>query len=83
MGVKVRPNGFPPSVPREQTIANIGLALKECGDYAKVRGIEIWLEVHGRDTQVPTVGAAIMKQTNHPSVGLCGNSNPTDVVNAA
>jgi len=48
-----------------------------------VRGIEIWLEVHGRDTQVPTVGAAIMKQTNHPSVGLCWNSNPTDVVNVS
>ena len=44
----------------EETIRNIGLALKECGDYAQVRGIEIWLEVHGRETQLPPVCAAIM-----------------------
>jgi len=83
MGVKVRPNGFPPNVPREQTIKNIGLALKECGDYAKVRGVEIWLEVHGRDTSAPPVCAAIMKEANHPSVGLCWNSNPGDIVNGS
>jgi sugar phosphate isomerase/epimerase len=82
MGVKVRPNGFPPGVSREETIKNIGLALKECGDYAQVRGVEIWLEVHGRDTQLPPVNA-IMKQANHPAVGLCWNSNPTDIVNGS
>ena len=83
MGVKVRPNGFPQGVPREETIKNIGVALKECGDYAKVRGVEIWVEVHGRDTSAPPVCAAIMKATNHPSVGLCWNSNPGDVVNGS
>lgn len=83
MGVKVRPNGFPQGVSREETIKNIGLALKECGDYAKVRGIEIWLEVHGRDTSAPPVCAAIMKEANHPSVGVCWNSNPGDIVNGS
>jgi sugar phosphate isomerase/epimerase len=79
-GVKVRPNAFPPSVSREQTIENIAVSLKECGDYAQVRGIEIWLEVHGRDTQEPKVCEAIMKATNHRSVGLCWNSNPPDII---
>jgi sugar phosphate isomerase/epimerase len=83
MGVKVRPNGFPPGVPREQTIRNIGLSLRELGDYAQVRGIEIWLEVHGRETQVPPVCAAIMKAADHKSVGLCWNSNPTDIVDGS
>lgn len=83
LGVKVRPNGFAPEVSKEQTIQNIATSLKEVGDYAKVRNVEIWVEVHGRETQLPPVCAAIMKAANHPAVGLCWNSNPTDVVNGS
>lgn len=83
LGVKVRPNAFPQGVSREQTIENIAVSLKECGDYAQVRGVEIWLEVHGRETQAPPVCAAIMKRTDHPAVGLCWNSNQLDIVNGS
>jgi sugar phosphate isomerase/epimerase len=82
-GVKVRPNGFPKEVPREQTIQNIGACLKELGEYGQGKGVEIWLEVHGSETQVPPVCAAIMKAANHRQVGLCWNSNPTDVVDGS
>ncbi len=41
------------------------------------------MEVHGRETQVAPVSAAIMKATNHENVGVCWNSNPTDVVNGS
>ncbi len=82
-GVKVRPNGFPPGVSREETISNIGNCLRDLGEYGQGKGVEIWLEVHGRETQVPSVCAAIMKVANHPQVGLCWNSNPTDVVNGS
>ena len=83
IGVKVRPNGFAPGVSHEETIQNIGLCLKELGDYAQVRGIEIWLEVHGPETQVPPICASIMKATDHKSVGLCWNSNLTDIVDGS
>ena len=82
-GVKVRPNGLPNGVPKETTIANIGAALRELGDYGNGHGVEIWLEVHGAQTQVPPVAADIMRATKHPNVGLCWNSNPTDVVNGS
>ncbi len=82
-GVKVRPNGLPNGVPKETTIANIAAALREIGEYGYVRGVEVWLEVHGGPTQVPEVAAAIMRATRHPNVGLCWNSNPTDVVNGS
>jgi len=36
-GVKVRPNGLPKDVPEEKTLAQIGRALKECGDAARDR----------------------------------------------
>jgi sugar phosphate isomerase/epimerase len=82
-GIKVRPNGLPQGVPKETTIGNIGACLRELGDYGAGKGVEIWMEVHGRDTQVPAVSHAIMKQAKHPNVGVCWNSNATDVVNGS
>jgi sugar phosphate isomerase/epimerase len=82
-GVKVRPNDFPDGVPHEVTIGNIGGSLRELGDYGAAKGIQIYLEIHGRRTAYPEVAAAIMKATRHPQVGLCWNSNPTDVVDGS
>jgi len=82
-GVKVRPNGLARGVPRETTIQNIAAGLKEVGEYGYVHGVEIWLEVHGGETQVPAAAAEIMRATNHKNVGLCWNSNPTDVVDGS
>ena len=83
MGVKVRPNGFPEGVPKEVTIQRIAEGLRELGDYGAGRGVEIWMEVHGRGTQDPPVSAAIMKAAKHQFVGACWNSNPTDVVDGS
>lgn len=80
-GVKVRPNGLPKGVSLHDTIATIGASLRELGEYAQGKGVEIWLEVHGAESQAPPICAGIMRATKHDSVGLCWNSNPTDVVN--
>jgi len=82
-GIKVRPNGLPKEVPRETTIENIGACLRELGDYGAGRGVEIWVEVHGRETASPPVMAEIMRACRHASVGLCWNSNPQDVDNGS
>ena len=47
VGIKVRPNGIPAEVPEEKTIAQIGAALRECGEAGA--GVEIWVEVHGKE----------------------------------
>lgn len=78
-GVKVRPNGLPENVPRDVTIRRIGEALRACGDHAQGWGVEIWVEVHGRGTQQPEAMRAIMDSCGHPNVGICWNSNPTDI----
>ena len=83
VGVKVRPNGMPKDVPKETTIQNIAAGLREVGEFGYVHGVEIWLEVHGGPTQVPEVAAEIMRATKHQNVGLCWNSNPTDVTNGS
>ena len=80
LGVKVRPNGLPAGVPYATTIQNIAGGLRELGTYAQSKGVEIWMEVHGRQTQEPKTSAEILHTANHSNVGACWNSNPTDVV---
>lgn len=82
-GVKVRPNGLPKGVDPAKTLAQIGAALVECGEAAKNAGLEIWLEVHGAETQKPQNAKQIMEHCGHPSVGLTWNSNPTDVTDGS
>jgi sugar phosphate isomerase/epimerase len=83
LGVKVRPNGIPKEVPEEKTIAQIGAALRECGDFAKGAGIEVWVEVHGRDSSQPARMAKMMQAADHPQVAICWNSNQEDVTNGS
>ncbi|HEX6972492.1 MAG TPA: TIM barrel protein [Limnochordia bacterium] len=83
LGVKVRPNGLPAGVPVEKTLQQIGEALARCGAIAAEHGVEVWLEVHGRGTQeLPNI-RRIMEHAAHPQVGVCWNSNPTDVVDGS
>lgn len=82
-GIKVRPNGLPKEVPHETTIRNIGTSLREIGQYGAGRGVEIWLEVHGRETSAPPICAAIMKVADRDNVGVCWNSNDNDIVNGS
>ena len=83
VGVKVRPNGFPPGVPEDKTLEQIGHALARCGDIARDHGVEIWLEVHGPGTMLPPNTRRILSVANHPAVGACWNSNDTDVVDGS
>lgn len=78
-GVKVRPNGLPKGADLAKTLDQIGKALQDCGKAAAEHGVEIWVEVHGAITQNPPNMRTIMDACGHPSVGVCWNSNPTDV----
>lgn len=78
-GVKVRPNGLPKGVPEDKTLRQIAGALRECGDYAKGKGIVLFTECHGRGTSDPPRMARIMHYCDHPSVCLCWNCNGVDV----
>lgn len=82
-GVKVRPNGLPEGVPEAVTIQRIGEALKECGDIGQRYGVEIWVEVHGRQTQDPPRMRTIMDACGHPNVGVCWNCNDGEVKNGS
>jgi len=83
LGVKVRPNGFPKNTDHDKVLDQIGRALSQCGDIARDHGVEIWVEVHGGGTQEPQNIQRIMEVANHPTVGICWNSNDTDVVDGS
>ena len=83
MGIKIQPMGFPDSVSREVTIQNFGASLKKLGEYGASRQVEIWMEVHGPGTSDTKVVAAIIKAAGHRNVGVCWNSNDTDLVNGS
>ena len=83
LGVKVRPNGIPKDVPEAKTLEQIGKSLRECGEFAQSAGVEIWVEVHGAESQVPRRMRKMMEIAAHPHVGICWNSNPPDVENGS
>ena len=81
-GIKVRPNGLPAGVPKEKTLEQIGRSLRELGDFARDHGQVVRLEVHGPETQLVPNIKRILDVADHPLVGACWNSNPTDLEGA-
>ncbi len=83
LGVKVRPNGIPKEVREEKTEDQIGKALQECGQAAGNFGVEIWLEVHGQDSNLPRRIHKMVEAADSPHVGICWNCNPEDLENGS
>ena len=80
-GVKVRPNRLHETegVPRQKTLEQIGKAFRECGLFAKDHGVELWMEVHGRDTCLPANMKAILETAHCDNSNICWNSNLAEV----
>ena len=78
-GVKVRPNGMPKEVPEDKTLRQIAGAIRECAEFAKDKGIMLFVECHGRGTSEPSRMAKIMEYCDHPNVCLCWNCNGCDI----
>lgn len=83
IGIKIQPMGFAEGVSKEATIQYFGTSLHELGDYGAAKGVEIWMEVHGKGTSDPPVAAAMMRAAGHKNVGVCWNSNPQDLTNGS
>lgn len=81
-GVKVRPNGLPKEVPVEKTLEQIGRSLKELGEFGANHGVQIRVEVHGSGTSLLPNIKTIMDAADHQNVGVCWNSNQTDLAGA-
>lgn len=78
-GIKVRPNGLPKEVPEDKTLEQIGRSLRELGETAAGLGQQVRLEVHGSGTSALPRIRRIMDVASHRAVGVCWNSNQTDL----
>ena len=78
-GVKVRPNALPPEVPREKTLEQIGMALREVSSFASGYGVKIRLEMHGKGSSEPVYIKEMVDIADHPNLYVCWNSNKQDV----
>ncbi|MBI4557880.1 MAG: sugar phosphate isomerase/epimerase [Candidatus Hydrogenedentes bacterium] len=80
-GIKVRPNGLQvdKGIPVEKTCEQIGIALRQVGTFAAGIGVQVRLEVHGRDSSNPKNIRKMMDYANHDNVYVCWNSNSTDM----
>jgi sugar phosphate isomerase/epimerase len=80
-GIKVRPNGLQTDngIPEEKTLEQIGLALGECGKATADLGVQIRVEVHGKETKEPRRMRTIMDHADHDNVAFCWNSNFDEV----
>jgi len=78
-GVKVRPNAFPEGVPKEKTIEQIGISLREVASFGADYGIKVRLEVHGCETCYPPYIKQMVDIANHSNLYVCWNSNMQDI----
>ncbi len=79
-GIKVKPNDLPASVPKGKTIAQIAASFNEVGKFAAGLGQLVRVEVHGHLTQELPNMKAIFDQVTEPSVKICWNCNPEDLL---
>jgi sugar phosphate isomerase/epimerase len=79
-GLKVKPNTLPSEVSEEVTIAQIAASLNEVGEFAEELGQLIRVEVHGNLTQNLPIMKRIFDQVTEPSVKICWNCNPEDLL---
>jgi hypothetical protein len=77
--VRIFPNQFHPSVPREKTIEQIAKAASEVGAAAAELGQEVSLEAHGPAGDLPTM-RAIMDQVTQKSVRVRLNCDNRDML---
>ena len=85
VAIKVRPNHLheDKGIPVETTLKQIGNSLRELGEYAQPRNVQLWLEIHGRGTSHVPHCRTIMEVANHPIVGLTWNCNKADIVDGS
>ncbi|MBN1807818.1 MAG: TIM barrel protein [Planctomycetes bacterium] len=79
-GIKVRPNALQveKGVPEEKTLEQIGKGFRETAVFCAEKGVECWMEVHGRDTSHPPRIRKVLDAADHGACRVCWNCNETD-----
>ena len=79
-GIRVFPNALlaDQGIPEEQTMQQIGKAVREVGEFAHDHGVEIWLAVHGRGTNIVAKVKKMVDYAQSPHVYINWNCDQND-----
>lgn len=80
LGIRVFPNALPggPGIPEEQTLRQIGRAVREVGEYAHDHGVQIRLAVHGQGTNIVAKVKKMVDYAETPHVHVNWNCDHND-----
>lgn len=78
IGIRVFPNAFVDGVDREKTMAQIGKALAEVGQFGHNLGVDVRVCVHGNGTDRVPLIKKIIDYSNSPYVYVNWNCSPND-----
>ena len=76
--VRVFGNNYVAGVPREQMLDHIAKGLRELGEYARSRDVQVLIETHGDFTDSPTL-LELMRRTDSPGVAILWDAHHTFV----
>ncbi len=79
-GIKVRPNGVPAGEDPEITLERIGKAWGQVAAAAADMGVQVRMEVHGKEETRSLVNIRkMLDYADHPNALVCWNSNASDM----
>lgn len=70
--IRVFGNDFPEEIAQAEVVQNVGLALREIGEYGEKRGVDVCLEMHG-DFYWWEHALNAVRIAGHPRVGIVHN----------
>ena len=76
--VRVFGNNYVPGVSREQTLERVARSLRELGEYARPRNVQVLIETHGDFTDSPTL-LELMRRADSPGVAILWDAHHTFV----
>jgi sugar phosphate isomerase/epimerase len=77
--VRVFGNNYVAGVPREQMLEHIAKGLRELGEYARPRNVQVIIETHGDFTDSPTL-LELMRRADSPGVAILWDAHHTFVL---
>jgi sugar phosphate isomerase/epimerase len=75
--IRVFGNAFPKGADKSQVIENVGMCLREIGEYAETSGVDCNLEMHG-DFYYWEYTLRAVRIADHPRIGIVYNCDPRE-----
>jgi sugar phosphate isomerase/epimerase len=80
--IRVFGNDFPAGIPKAEVVRYVGESLRQCGQHAEGKGVDVLLEMHGGFYYWEHCLEAV-QIADHPNVAINYNCDPRDLVSGS